>query len=199
MAGPSLILASGSPRRRVLLRRAGFPFIVAHPDIDETRMGDEPAADMVARLAREKARAVAIDAGGEAIVLAADTAVVLGGDTLGKPHTTADAIAMLLRLGGTDHDVVTGYCLCRGQAGEVIGRGLESTGVVFRSIDREAAAAYVATGEPFDKAGAYAIQGLGRQFVEEIRGSFTNVMGLPMEAVTPMLLAAGMVTRPGGE
>ena len=186
-----LTLASGSPRRRVLLRRAGFVFTIVSPNIDETPQAGEPPAGMVARLAKQKAESVAQSADPKALVLGADTAVVLDGEALGKPADPEDATLMLLSLGGRHHEVVTGYCLWEEGAGPVAA-ATALTKVGFRRITRAEADEYVATGEPLDKAGAYAIQGLGRTFVSEIRGSFTNVMGLPMEEIEPLLRSYGL-------
>jgi len=183
-----LILASGSPRRRVLLRRAGFVFDVVTPDVREDRRDGESPQEMVERLAVDKARAVITN--GSAVVLAADTTVALDGEPLGKPLDAADAVAMLIRLSSRDHEVITGLCLASG--GRVLERSVARSAVTFSEVDISAAEAYVATGEPLDKAGAYAIQGLGRRFVSGIEGSFTNVMGLPMEYVEPLLRRHGV-------
>lgn len=189
-----LVLASSSPRRRVLLRRAGFTFRSAEPAIDETaRAGEAPDA-MVDRLAGEKALSIA--AGRGRIVLGADTTVSLDGAILAKPAGPEEAVAMLIDLGGRSHDVYTGFALVAGR--RILERGVEHSTVTFSRIDDAAARAYVATGEPLDKAGAYAIQGLGRKFVTGIDGSFTNVMGLPMERVVPALLARGVHPEAGG-
>ena len=191
MAGfGTLVLASSSPRRRVLLRRAGYDFTVVRPTIDEVALGDESPHHLAARLATEKAIDVSTREGPAAPVLGADTIVTLDGDVLGKPVDASDAVAMLLRLGGRSHQVVTGYALAR--AGSLLESGTATTGVVFRPIDPSVAATYVESGEPLDKAGAYAIQGMGRRFVSEIEGSFTNVMGLPMDQVEAMLERHGV-------
>lgn len=187
----SLVLASGSPRRRVLLRRAGFDFTVAPTGVAEARLPDETATEMVVRLAAAKAMAAAAGLDGDTLVLGADTAVVLDGEALGKPQGPEDAVAMLLRLGGREHSVLTGYCLVAGRD-ERVADGVVSTGVVFRSMEVSQVEAYVATGEAFGKAGGYAIQGIGRKFVAEVRGSFTNVMGLPMELIAPLLVDHGV-------
>ena len=151
---------------------------------------------MVMRLATDKAMAAAGGYGTDTIVLGADTAVVVDGETLGKPKGAEGAVEMLLRLAGRQHSVLTGYCLMAGR-GQPLADGVVSTGVVFRSIDVSQAEAYVATGEAFDKAGGYAIQGIGRKFVAEVRGSFTNVMGLPMELISPLLAEHGALTDVG--
>ena len=177
-----LVLASGSPRRRVLLRRAGFRFEVMRPEIaEEEQPGESPGA-MVKRLAVSKAEAAAEALERGTLVLGADTTVVLDGKTLGKPVNAAEAVGMLLRLAGREHRVITGFCLWDAGSGSLEVGAIE-TEIVFRSMSRAEAESYVSTGEPLDKAGAYAIQGFGRRLVSEIRGSFTNVMGLPMEAI----------------
>ena len=174
------------------MRRAGFEFSVEEPDIDEMAVAGESAPDMVSRLADGKALAVVTRAGSHAVVvLAADTVVALGGEPLGKPEDADAAVEMLLRLSNTGHEAVTGYCLY-GDGPRHLAAGVTSTTVRFKPIDRAAAREYVATGEPLYKAGAYAIQGLGRRFVAEISGSFTNVMGLPMEDITPLLEEHGI-------
>ncbi len=176
-----IVLASQSPRRSELLRQAGIPFVAWPANVDETARPGESPQDYVKRLARDKALAAA--APGE-IVLGADTAVVIDGELLGKPADSADAARMLGRLAGREHQVLTGICLRRGAEMMV---DYAMTRVWFRPLTLEEIAAYVATGEPMDKAGAYAIQGLASKFIERIDGSFTNVVGLPIELVQQML------------
>ena len=179
-----LILASGSPRRRDFLAEVGLIFEVRVMDIDEPpQSGDQPA-DFVARLAREKARAVAEPG---AWVLAADTAVVLDDEILGKPSDAAEACVMLMRLSGRWHEVWTGFALCRQATGELATKTV-CTRVRFLALTPELCRAYVRTGEPLDKAGAYGIQGKGCFLVPEISGSYTNVVGLPMTEVLEALL-----------
>jgi len=188
-----LILASGSPRRRELLAHLGVPFEVAPADVDEAWRSGEPAEDLVRRLAVEKAQAVAANAGDDVVVLAADTVVVLDGDVLGKPSDADDAAAMLARLAGRLHVVLTGVAVARA-AGGAAGIDVEvvATEVFFDALTPEDIAWYVATGEPLDKAGAYGIQGVGGTFVASIRGSFDNVVGLPMAVARRMLADAGV-------
>lgn len=170
-----LILASGSPRRSELLRAAGLAFEVRVPDIlEEARPGEEPVG-FAERMAREKAQA--IGCGPDEIVLAADTVVCCGGDLLGKPRDAADAVAMLERLSGRWHEVITGFCL-RSVAREQV-RSVR-TRVEFRPLTQEEMEAYVRGGEPMDKAGAYAVQGGAAGMVRRIEGSHTNVIGLPV-------------------
>lgn len=190
---PLLILASGSPRRRMLLREAGFSFRVVVPDVDESSAPGEPPEQVVARLALDKAHAALREVAPGQRVLAADTVVAIDGEILGKPRDPAHAVRMLLQLGGRTHRVFTGFALlARDPALEE--RGVEESHVTFRPIDTAEAEAYVATGEPLDKAGAYAAQGEGASFIARIAGSRTNVIGLPMERIVPILVRCG-VTR----
>jgi septum formation protein len=179
-----LILASASPRRRALLRRAGIPFRVRSVQVDESIRPDESPRRHVLRLAREKAAAARRP--GEH-VLAADTVVVINRSILGKPRHARDAARMLRRLSGRMHRVLTGICLLTpdGSRSEVV-----QTRVWFRRLTRAEIAAYIASGEPFDKAGAYAIQGLASKFVERIDGCYFNVVGLPVSRVYAMLSRA---------
>ena len=179
-----LILASGSPRRRDFLAELGIAFEVRVTDIDETPQTGEPPIDFVARLAQEKAQAVDQP---DAWVLAADTAVVVDGEILGKPGDEAEACAILMRLSGRWHEVWTGFSLCRQATGELYTKTV-CTRVRFLELTPELCRAYVRTGEPLDKAGAYGIQGKGCFLVPEISGSYTNVVGLPMTEVLETLL-----------
>ena len=172
------MLASRSPRRSEILRQAGIPFVVRPADVDETPRRDEHPRNYVMRVAREKAMAVATSPA--AIVLGADTTVVIGGLMLGKPRDAADAVRMLEALSGRRHDVVTGICLRT--AVRVI-EDCSATSVWFAALSRQEIEEYVAGGEPMDKAGAYAIQGLAARFVERIEGCYFNVMGLPVALV----------------
>ncbi|MCS7315874.1 MAG: Maf family protein, partial [Bryobacterales bacterium] len=177
-----LILASQSPRRRELLQRAGFDFTVRPAGIDETwREGEDPESHVL-RLAREKARAA--PASETDIVLGADTVVVVDGEILGKPSDGEDAARMLRLLSGRDHCVLTGVCLKRGDL-ELV--EAERTLVRFLALSEEEIREYIASGEPMDKAGAYAIQGLASKFVERIEGCYFNVVGLPVARVYRML------------
>ncbi len=181
LEAPSLVLASGSPRRIELLRAIGLNPEVFKPEVDETPVRGESARAMVRRLARMKAK-VAVQGFAESIVLAADTTVVGtdGKRILGKPESAADALRMLRQLRGKSHTVLTGYCLAQGT--KVFSRVVASR-VVMRDVKLSVLEAYVATGEPLDKAGAYGIQGLGGLLVESIRGSYTNIVGLPVSHV----------------
>lgn len=181
---PRVLLASASPRRAELLTAAGIVFDVMPADVDERRLPGEPPAVYCSRLARMKAEAVAGQAGGR-VSLGADTIVVVGEDVFGKPLDGPDAIRMLRRLSGRRHDVLTAVAVVSGQG---VTAAVERTSVEFSSIEEEEIAWYVASGEPMDKAGAYAIQGRAGAFVAELKGSYTGVMGLPLNE-TAMLLA----------
>lgn len=187
---PRLVLASGSPRRAELLAAAGQEFTIAPSGISETPRPGESPRDLAARLAREKAVDVASRAAGS-WVLGADTIVVVDDDALGKPRDERDAVAMLRRLSGRAHHVITAFALVA-PSGAVAEERAVATDVVFRTLAPDEIDCYVAGGEPLDKAGAYAIQGGASAFVREIRGSLSNVIGLPMEEVERALRAAGM-------
>ena len=175
----SLYLASGSPRRRELLNQIGVPFTVVSAAIDETPLTHEPAVTYVERLARGKATAgfVALGQPSGACVLGADTAVIIDGQILGKPVDQADALAMLMALSGREHEVLTAIALTDGQRCET--RYVSSL-VRFRQVSVEEATTYWHSGEPQDKAGGYAIQGLGSVFVAGLNGSYSAVVGLPV-------------------
>ncbi len=172
-----LVLASASPRRAELLRAAGINFIVRVADIDETIQPHELPRDYVLRLAREKARAVAQ---ADELTLGADTTVVINGQIAGKPVDAEDAKQMLRLLSGRWHEVLTAVSLVRG-AGVL--SDIASTRVKFAALSDAEIDWYVSTGEPMDKAGAYAIQGGAALFVERIEGSYSNVVGLPVQVV----------------
>ena len=181
--GMRLVLASASPRRREMLARIGLEFTLAPAVINEDILPDESAEQAARRLACAKAQAAAKDHP-QAAVLAADTLVVLEGAILGKPQDDEEARAMLTSLSGKWHEVVTGYCLIlNGRAHE----GLAASRVRFRRISPAEIAAYVRTGEPRDKAGAYGVQGRGAALVEAVEGSYTNVVGLPLAACVKLL------------
>ena len=187
----SLVLASGSPRRRQLLEMLGLEFRIVAPNVDETRQGSELPERYVTRLAREKARVVAGRERG-AVVLAADTTVVLRGEVFEKPQTPAAAVEMLAQLAGRTHQVMTAVAVARDGRLE---HAVDVTDVTFRPLSGDQIAAYVATGEPMDKAGAYAIQGKGAALVEGIRGDFFGVMGLPLRLALELLERFGLPYR----
>jgi len=182
-----LILASQSPRRRELLARLGLRFTVEVPEIDETMDPSRPAGDEVARLSRRKAGAV--PAGPDDVVIAADTVVVLDGKVLGKPKDGADAERMLRALSGRTHQVLTGLTVRRAASERT---RTVATDVRFRELSGREIAAYAATGEPLDKAGAYGAQGLGAIFIERLEGDYFNVVGLPLCPLAGMLREAGV-------
>lgn len=183
-----LILASGSPRRRQMLTDLGLNFEVRPVDIDERPLPQELPTDYVLRLAKEKAAAAAPSA--QELVLAADTIVALNDALLGKPADGAEATAMLRRLSGRSHRVLTGVALHSGERG-ALEAAVETTGVRFAAMSDAEIAWYVASGEPMDKAGAYAIQGLCALFVEGIDGNYSNVVGLPLPLTYRLLRGAG--------
>lgn len=179
----TLVLASASPRRRQLLEMLGIPILVHPADVQEIPLPKESPAAYSARLARDKARAVP-----GALVLGADTIVVLDGRILEKPQDDADALRMLQQLQGRSHTVITSVCLI---ADGREYQAADQTAVTFRPADGAFLRAYVATGEPRDKAGAYGIQGFGAALVDRIEGDFFGVMGLPVRLVLRLLEEAG--------
>lgn len=170
-----LILASQSPRRRELLSLFRLPFVIRVADIDESMNAGASVYDEVARLSREKA--LAVSRAEDDIVVAADTIVVCEGSVLGKPHSAEEAVQMLSLLSGRYHQVMTGMTVLRGQR---MVSCTEVTDIHFRELSQKEIAAYVATGEPMDKAGAYGIQGGAALFAEKMVGDYYNVMGLPV-------------------
>ena len=186
---PTLILASASPRRRELLATLDLPFSVMPAHVDERHRAAEPPAAYVARLAREKAEQLA-EQHPSAWVLGADTVVVLDPCILGKPTDVAEARAMLRRLSGRQHTVMTGVAVVHRGRG-VTQCDVVSTRVRFHTLQDADIDAYIATGEPFDKAGAYAVQGVGGQFVAALDGCYNNVVGLPLQRTMALLQAAG--------
>jgi septum formation protein len=185
-----LILASASPRRAEILRDAGLNFTVLSSAVDETPIPGESAQDLVQRLADAKAELVAARAVGPAIVIAADTAVLIDGEILGKPRTTDDARQMLTRLSGHVHSVVTGVTVIRLPDAERR-TFVETTHVHFGPLSSEDLTRYLATEEPFDKAGAYAIQGRAGRYIPRIEGCYYNVVGLPLARLCHSLSELG--------
>jgi septum formation protein len=183
-----LVLASSSPRRAEILTSLGVPFLVDPSHVPEEVLPGEEAAAAVSRLAADKAAEVAARRPGEWI-LAADTLVLLGPDLLGKPADDLEAASMLRRIAGRDHRVYTGVVL---RPGNGTARAIvEISGVRISPMSEEEIAWYVSTGEPRDKAGAYAVQGQGSRFIERVEGSYTNVMGLPARGVYRLMREAG--------
>jgi septum formation protein len=193
MPASSLILASASPRRRDLLSRLKVPFDAVPAEIAETaRPGEAPRA-LAERLAREKAEAVVAQIGRtpRRVVLGSDTIVVIGEEILGKPRDPEHALALLRKLSGRTHLVMTGIAVVESDTGRARSRVVESR-VTLRKADEAELRDYVATGESLDKAGAYALQGAGRRFIAGVEGSETNVIGLPLEETLAMLQEAGV-------
>jgi septum formation protein len=194
---PPVVLASGSPRRREILTQLGIPFDVFPPDIDESPHPGERPETLAKRLAEEKAQAVAQRLGSaeQRPILAADTIVVLDGDILGKPRDAQHARAMLARMTGRSHRVVTGVAVIDPSSLRCWSEAVSSE-VEMRAADPQVIADYVATGEPLDKAGSYGVQGEGgRLFVSKVRGSISNVMGLPRDETLALLERAASETR----
>ena len=186
-----IVLASGSPRRKQLLEMLRIPFRVIPPDVDEHVLAGEAPQAYVTRLSRAKAEAVVARAPGE-LILAADTTVVLDGAIFEKPASPAHAVDMLSRLQGRTHEVMTAVAVARD--GD-IAQALDVSRVTFRPSDRRTLEEYVATGEPLDKAGAYAIQGLGAPLIERVEGDFFGVMGLPLRLALDLLAKFGRPYR----
>ncbi len=183
-----LVLASSSPRRIELLERLNLDFAVEPPGVDESRLPEEPPAAYVERLARVKAEAVA---GPGRVVVAADTAVVHAGHMLGKPAHPEEARGMLRRLEGDSHDVFTGVAVATMGDELKVASMVDVTEVVVLPMTGDEIARYVDTGEPMDKAGAYALQGMGGRFVESVRGSPFTVIGLPIHLIPRLLARVG--------
>jgi septum formation protein len=187
-----LILASASPRRAEILAAAGIPFENLASEVDESRLPGESPEQMVERLARAKAEAVAqsFSVFGPHIILGADTVVVASEEILGKPRNSTAARQMLLKLQGREHQVITGFALLRAHDGKILS-GHESTRVWISSMSQSEVDAYVATREPLDKAGAYAIQGIAGRYIPRIEGCYFNVVGLPLARVWQALKELG--------
>ncbi len=178
----NLVLASSSPRRKMLLEVLGFELKIVSPQINETPLPGECPNDLVTRLSQKKAQAVHADHA--LIVLAADTIVVCAGEILGKPQDKAEAKLFLKKLSNTSHTVLTGYTILKGI--QHVSR-IVATQVWFRDLKASEIDAYISTKEPYDKAGGYAIQGAAAAFIDRIEGSFTNVVGLPVKEVLESL------------
>ncbi|MCM2359813.1 MAG: Maf family nucleotide pyrophosphatase [Geobacteraceae bacterium] len=186
-----IILASASPRRAELLASAGVEFEVFAGNIPEEPLPGETPPDHVVRLAREKAMDVAARVAGR-FFIGADTVVVCDGEIMGKPKDAADAARMLFKLSGVPHSVITGYAIFDRERGDAISEAV-TTRVYFKHLYPEEISAYIATGCPFDKAGAYAIQGGAAHMVQRIDGSYTNVVGLPLCEVVEALRRIGAI------
>lgn len=181
----NIILASTSPRRKDMLEKAGLRFEVVASNYEEDMTLDLSPSDLVKFLSSQKAEAVS-DAHPHSIIIAADTVVVLGKQVLGKPHTPERAKEMLRALSATEHSIITGFTVLDTDSGKIISQSVE-TKVLFKSLTEWEIDEYVASGEPLDKAGAYAIQLGGAKFVERIEGDFSNAIGLPVDEVMAVL------------
>lgn len=184
-----IILASASPRRRELLERMGLEFTVRTANHDETMDPAKPAEEEVRRVSALKAEAVKALCDTEDVIIAADTVVVSDGCVMGKPATGEEACRMLRRLSGKAHQVITGLSVCQG---DVMRSVSVTTDLRFRPLSEEEISAYVETGDPMDKAGAYGIQGFASMFVESLNGDYYNVMGLPVCTLTGILRQFGV-------
>ena len=196
MTGLRIVLASSSPRRRELLSLIGVAHTVQPADVDETLLPGEQPAPHAERLARAKAATVTerLDGEADALVIGADTIVVVDGDVLGKPRDAAAATGMLRRLAGRSHTVYTAVAVARGPR---VVSGVESVDVTFRTLSDPEIAQYIATGEPMDKAGAYGIQGYGATIVERIVGDYFAVMGLALGRLVRLMAEVGVEYRFG--
>ena len=187
---PLIVLASASPRRKELLALAGLKFTVDAGDYEEDLGLNLKPRDLAKFLSREKARAVSYKYG-NALIIAADTFIVFRNELMGKPHTAREAARMLTLLSGKSHAVITGYTVLDTKSGKTVSRSVE-TKVWFKRLSPAEIRAYVKTGEPLDKAGAYAIQGRGSLIVRKIEGDYCNVIGLPLAALAETLRRFGV-------
>ncbi|HVT00837.1 MAG TPA: Maf family protein [Patescibacteria group bacterium] len=189
-----IILASSSPRRRELMKFLGIPFDVVSSDFDETRIPDTDYKHFVETLSFEKVKVVAASFD-DAIIVGADTVVVMDGKVLGKPKDKRDAKKKLKLLSGTKHLIITGYTIFDTKSGRVVNSSVESS-VKLKDLTNEEIEAYIATGEPMDKAGGYAVQGIGGLFVEKVDGDYFNIVGLPLKDIRRHLADFGIKTLP---
>lgn len=187
-----IILASSSPRRRELLSTLGFAFDVMHPSADETVSGDETPEDFALRVSAEKAASVSGSLGEGAVVIGADTIVVVDGEILGKPEDPEEASSMLRKLSGKEHHVFTAFSIVKPK-NEILHSEIVDTSVRVKPLAASEIEGYIKTGEPMDKAGAYGIQGIGSFMVRGIEGSYSNVVGLPVEELLAALKKLGIV------
>ena len=188
----SFILASASPRRQQLLREIGLQFDVIPGDVNEDFLLDELPVDYVTRMSRTKSCIIA-EKMPDSWVLGADTIVIIDGEVLGKPQTRENAREMLKKLSGREHCVITGFTIVKKSARIMVSQTVESS-VVFKTIEMDELEWYINSPEPYDKAGAYAVQGMAGYFVKEIHGSYTNVVGLPLTEVVTVLKEVGAVS-----
>lgn len=191
------ILASASPRRVELLSLMGLPFEIMPSEIDETFVSGESPQEHVVRLSSEKARLVSL-CNPDAWVLGADTIVTINGEVLGKPSTPQEARQMLCKLSGREHTVFTGFTVVNQSLNVIVSDAVKSS-VLFRKITEDEKTWYVNSKEPYDKAGGYAVQGMGAFFIKEIKGSYTNVMGLPLSEVVDVMKRIGAIEFIGAD
>ncbi|OGE22761.1 MAG: septum formation protein Maf [Candidatus Dadabacteria bacterium RIFCSPHIGHO2_12_FULL_53_21] len=187
-----IVLASSSPRRRELLSTLGLGFDVIHPSSDETVSGNETPEDFVLRVSAEKASSVSRTLGEGVVVIGADTVVVVDGEILGKPRDPEDASSMLRKLSGKEHHVYTAFSIVRPK-NEILHSEIVDTSVRVKPLAASEIEGYIKTGEPMDKAGAYGIQGIGAFMVGGFEGSYSNVVGLPVEELLAALKKLGIV------
>lgn len=186
-----IVLASSSPRRKDILESVGLEFSVISPEVDETPLSGEPPEDYAQRLSAEKALWVSGGCAEDTIVIGADTVVVLDNDILGKPSDENDARAMLQKISGREHRVITAFSVVRAHS-ELLHSEIVETLVTVKNLAAPEIEGYIMTGEPMDKAGAYGIQGVGAFMVKEITGSYTNVVGLPLPELLEVLKSQGL-------
>jgi len=187
-----IILASSSPRRKELLERLGLRFEVIPSLIDEIPLRDESPEDFALRASTEKALSVSKSLDSDSVVIGADTIVVIGGEILGKPKDEEEATIMLEKIAGREHRVITGFSIVKPEA-EILYRNLVESRVKIKTLAPCEIEGYIKTGEPMDKAGAYGAQGIGAFMIEEIHGSYTNVVGLPIAQVIDVLTRLGVL------
>jgi septum formation protein len=187
-----IILASSSPRRKELLERLGLRFEVIPSLIDEIPLRDESPEDFALRASTEKALSVSRSLDSDSVVIGADTIVVIGGEILGKPKDEEEATIMLEKIAGREHRVITGFSIVKPKA-EILYRNLVESRVKIKTLAPCEIEGYIKTGEPMDKAGAYGAQGIGAFMIEEIHGSYTNVVGLPLAQVIDVLTGLGVL------
>ena len=186
----NIVLASSSPRRKELLESVGLKFLVVSPKADESHKSGESPKDFVLRLSKEKALSVAEELEADTIVIGADTIVVVDGHLLGKPVDEREASSMLSKISGREHRVLTAFSLVRPRS-DVLHAEIVETLVTVKNLAASEIEGYIKTGEPMDKAGAYGIQGIGAFMIKEIRGSYTNVVGLPLVELLEALKLQG--------
>lgn len=187
-----IVLASSSPRRRELLKKLGIDFRVIPPQIDETPFPDEPPYSYVLRTSTEKALSVSRSLSGNWIVIGADTTVTVDDEILGKPEDKEEARVILNKLSGREHTVITAFCIVRSKA-EILHKQIVESKVRIKRLEPWEIEGYIKTGEPMDKAGAYGIQGIGAFMIEEIHGSYTNIVGLPLSQLIYVLTKLGVL------